>query len=69
MSFTGIVQIETADSDAYVNQKLDLKQGWELLAITAGKEGPIYTVGRREVKKDPLAGLTAGAIARANNLS
>ncbi|RMO28721.1 hypothetical protein ALQ44_00733 [Pseudomonas syringae pv. pisi] len=34
--------------------------GWELLAITASDIGPMYTVGRREVKKAPLDGFALG---------
>lgn len=51
MSYAGIVEIDTADSDTYVNKKLASNEGWELLAVTAGKEGPVYTLGRRESKK------------------
>lgn len=59
MSYAGIVEIDTSDSDIYVNQQLATNQGWELLAITAGKEGPVYTLGRRGAK-DILEGLGLG---------
>ncbi|WP_055129208.1 hypothetical protein [Pseudomonas mediterranea] len=68
MSFEGIVQISTVDSEVTVNQFLDSKKGWELLAINVVDHALMYTMGRRAEKKDPLAGLTAGDIARANNL-
>lgn len=51
MSYEGIIEIETTDSVAYANHKLASGEGWELLAITPSKEGPVYTLGRREGKK------------------
>lgn len=58
MSFEGIVQIQNEDSPTSVNQMLE--KGWELLAITPSDIGPMYTVGRREVKKDNLDGFALG---------
>ncbi|KPW32138.1 hypothetical protein ALP45_02194 [Pseudomonas coronafaciens pv. atropurpurea] len=58
MSFEGIVQIQNEESPTAVNQMLE--KGWELLAITASDIGPMYTVGRREVKKAPLDGFALG---------
>ncbi|KPX54437.1 hypothetical protein ALP66_03598 [Pseudomonas amygdali pv. photiniae] len=55
MSYAGIVQIDTLDSEAKVNQRLGARQGWELLAVTPGKEGPLYTIGRREEKTEKSA--------------
>lgn len=54
MSFEGIVQIQNENNPTDVNKKLT--QGWELLAITPGTEGPMYTLGWRAEKKEPLAG-------------
>ncbi|WP_122436648.1 hypothetical protein [Pseudomonas viridiflava] len=47
MSFEGIVQITTLDNEVSVNQILDSGKGWELLAITPGPVGVLYTIGRR----------------------
>jgi len=51
MSFEGIVEILTTDLDEVVNEHLT--EGWELLAVTPGKEIPMYTIGRRAKKKAP----------------
>lgn len=59
MNYAGVVQIETLDNDTHVNQKLGAGQGWELLAVTPSKEGPVYTIGRREEKP---AQFTAGVM-------
>ncbi|RML81914.1 hypothetical protein [Pseudomonas amygdali] len=58
MGFEGIVQIQNEDSPTAVNKMLE--KGWELLAITPLDVGPLYTIGRREVKKDPLDGFALG---------
>ena len=50
MSFEGITEVKIEEDVALVNARL--ADGWELLAITSGVDGPMYPVGRRAQQKD-----------------
>jgi hypothetical protein len=70
MELKDVGEVIAATTMASANDLLN--KGWVLLAVVAGSGGPDYVLGRARGsdplpgKKDPLAGLTAGDLARAN---
>ncbi len=74
MQLSEVKQVKQVIGESNANARL--KDGWTLLAVvsatvTAGAASVMYVLGKAEPsddKKDPLAGLTAADIARANNM-
>lgn len=72
MEFKDVGEVINAGSVTSANDLLG--KGWTLLAVVAGERSPNFVLGRAKGsdpllgKKDALAGLTAGDVARANNL-